>query len=233
MKSWLMLVFWAAATGCVGQGTGQVEGAVHIVACDNRNNFDSPNYRMDPDFFVGDPIEDINQDAYPQNRLEIRIQASSGNLGNATPSLENGAGIDALFVSIRDVRWVAQQVGQPIPMSALDVNYMSINPPPIRAYLSMAGTCPFSPNRLLPADSDAGVATITFQQLGKAVEGQGYAPAPDFKVDYGEDIRATFDLTLTDLRYKLHLSADSQASGHITGNFEFTLRRGAAGQAFP
>ena len=223
---WLLLLL---AAGCVGQGTGQVSGNVHITACDQRNRFDRDPYNMNPDFFVGEPIEDINQNGFPENRLEIRIQATSANLGGVVTSLDQGAGVDTLFISIADVHAVAQMVNQPIALNPIDPNYEGPTPPPIRIALGMLGTCPFSPNNTIYADVGS---TITFTKFGCITDNPPCTLEPDYKVDFGEDLAATFDLNLVDLRAKLFMSMP-EASGHVTGNFSFELRRGAAGQTFP
>ena len=220
-------IIFLLAFGCVGQGTGNVTGDVHVKACNQRNDFNADRYSMDPEFFVGEPIEDINQNGYPRNRLEIRVQATSANLGGVVTSLDNGAGVDTLFVSISDVRGVAALVGQPIMLNPIDIFYMS-NPPPVRIALGMLGTCPFSPNNTLAADMPS---TIMFTAFGSATAGQN--PAADFKVDFGDHIHAEFDLVLVDLRAKLNRVGTPQASGHVNGFFDFDLRRGAAGQTFP
>jgi hypothetical protein len=203
--------------------------------CRERQDFNDPSYDMKPSFFVGEPIEDIDQDGFPKNRLEIRVQASSGNLGNVITSLD-GDGIDTLFVSINDVRMLAMSVGQPVALNPIDVNYTGPTPPPLRAALQLLGTCPFSGSNFLPADSNAAAmtpytSTITFTKFGSAKP--GVMPAPDFKINYGDQLEATFDLTIIDLRYKLMLVSAPLGSGHITGNFSFELRRGQAGQTFP
>ena len=225
---WLLAIL---AAGCVGQGSGAVSGDLDITACDQRTALHQHPYNMEPDFFVGEPIEDINQNGYPKNRLEIRVQATASNLGGVVTSLDQGAGVDTLFVSIADVYSVAQmvQAGQAIMLNPIDVNYNSPNPPPIRIALGMLGSCPFSPNNTLYADVGS---TITFTKFGCITDNPPCSLAPDYKVDFGEDIVATFDLTLVDLRAKLYGTAP-QAMGHVTGNFNFELRRGAAGQTFP
>ncbi|HJZ86286.1 MAG TPA: hypothetical protein VKN99_13995 [Polyangia bacterium] len=226
-----------AAAACVGQGTGEVKGQLHINWCseDNPDYNPRPEYNMHPDFFVGEPIEDFNQQQ-PYNRLEIRVQPDSGFNGLSMP-IGRGGGIDTFMVSIRDVRQVGLRVGQPIELTPIDINYMSPNPPPVRAGLLMQGTCPFSGANFLPADSDPATgthSTITFTKFGSASMGATNLPA-DFRVDFGDELDATFDLDLVDYRYKLGLSPDGMphASGHVTGNFAFELRRGAAGQTFP
>jgi hypothetical protein len=218
------------AAGCVGQGTGQVSGDLDIMACDQRTPFAKGHpYDMKPDFFVGEPIEDINQNGYPKNRLEVRIQATASNLGGVVTSLDQGAGVDTLFISISDVYTLAQMVNQPVALSPIDVNYMSPNPPPVRIALGMLGSCPFSPNNTLYADAGS---TITFTKFGCITDSSPCSLQPDYKVDFGEDLEASFDLNLVDLRAKLY-GTTPQASGHIAGNFSFELRRGAAGQTFP
>jgi hypothetical protein len=252
-KAWLRLLGGGAVVAlygaCVGQGTGAVMGEVHVKACDNRTDFNRPDathsaYNMNPDFFAGEPIEDIHQDGFPMNRLEIRVQASSGNIGQVITSLDRGAGIDTLFVSISDVRAVAQLVGQPIELHPIvPALPAAMPPPPVRVALQLLGSCPFSSANYLPADTGQAPAqhtsTITFSQFGGAKAGAdcntpgAYCPAPDFKVDFGDTIAATFDLSLIDLRFLLGLEPNEEGFGHVSGNFSFELRRGAAGQIFP
>jgi hypothetical protein len=223
---WILIL---VAAGCVGQGTGQVTGNVHITACDQRHPFDKDPYNMNPDFFVGEPIEDINQNGFPQNRLEIRVQATSANLGGVVTSLDQGAGVDTLFISISDVYGVAQMVNQPIALNPIDVNYMSPNPPPVRIALGMLGSCPFSPNNTLYADVGS---TITFTKFGCVTDDPPCMLTPDYKVDFGEQIVANFNLILVDYRAKL-FGTPVQAMGAVSGFLNFELRRGAAGQTFP
>jgi hypothetical protein len=235
-----------AAAACVGQGNGQVSGEVHVLQCNNRESFNRPDptnpsagpYQMDPDFFVGEPIEDLHQDGFPMNRLDIREQKTSGNIGNAINSLDDGAGIDALWVSISDVRSVATMINQPIVLTPIIPTLPApAPPPPVRVSLRLTGTCPLSPNNTLDASSDMTnpdpamrfVSTITFTAFGNP----GPVPPPDFKVDFGDHIHANFDLTLVDERFELGLTATAQSSGHVTGFFDFDLRRGASGQTFP
>src|SRR5262249_6625758 len=115
---WMWVLFVLAA-GCVGQGTGTVAGNVHVSAWNQRDDLNAEMYSMDPGFFVDEPIEDINQNGFPHNRLEIRVQATSANLGGVVTSLDNGAGVDTLFVSISDVHAVAAVVGQPILLTPI------------------------------------------------------------------------------------------------------------------
>jgi hypothetical protein len=219
----------ALLAGCVGQGSGQVSGDLYINACDQRNRLDKHPYNMNPDFFVGEPIEDINQNGYPQNRLEIRIQATASNLGGVVTSLDQGAGVDTLFISISDVYAVAQMVNTDIALNPIDVNYLGPTPPPVRIALGMLGTCPFSPNNTVYADVGS---TIHFTKFGCVTDNPPCTLAPDYKVDFGEDLEATFELNLVDLRATLFKSMP-QAGAHVSGNFSFELRRGAAGQTFP
>ena len=222
--------------GCVGEGVGEVRGNIFVKGCNVRQDYPPPGadpvFDLRPSFFSGEPIEDIDQDSIPHNRLELRIQSSSGNLGNVSPSLDRGSGIDSLFVSIRDVREVARRIGQPITLIGTNVNFSQRNIPPVRAALQLLGTCAFSTANYLSADSSmTEVSTITFTQFGQAQA--GVEPAPDFKVNFGEMIEAHFDIFLVDERNKLGLNNEPQAGGHITGFFRFELRRGAAGQLFP
>jgi hypothetical protein len=239
----LVCAFAAALFACVGQGTGALSGELHVIACRDRTDFNRPSatdprpYDMHPQFFVGEPIEDLNQGGFPHNRLEIRVQADSGNIGNVSISMDEGAGIDTLFISIPDVRQVAMLIGTPIAMQPLAASLPTTDATPVRASLQLLGTCPFSPsNDLLAANDAQASATITFSRFGSASAcgTPPCAPPPaDFKVDYGENLEATFDLNLVDERFRLGLSSERNAWGHVMGRFSFELRRGAAGQTFP
>src|SRR5204862_3986065 len=139
--------------------------------------------------------------------------------GGVVTSLDQGAGVDTLFISISDVYAVAQMANQAIMLNPIDVNYMSPNPPPVRIGLGMLGSCPFSPNNTLYADVGS---TIKFTKFGCVTDSPACGLQPDYKVDFGDTLRAEFGLTLVDLRNKLGLDSDPMPSGgQVSGYFDF------------
>jgi len=71
----------ALSAGCtVGAGSGSVAGAIFMHGCDSEGHFESPTcYGLNPTFFAGEPIEDINR-GYKANRLLIRLQRTGNRI---------------------------------------------------------------------------------------------------------------------------------------------------------
>lgn len=67
------------ALGCtVGAGSGQADGSLFILDCNDSGNYGIPGreqpYQLKPKFFAGEPIEDIRRDVAPLNRVILRAQ---------------------------------------------------------------------------------------------------------------------------------------------------------------
>jgi hypothetical protein len=71
----------ALAAGCtVGSGAGSAAGPMFIVGCDKAGDFATPAcFNLQPSFFAGEPIEDINRGT-KSNRLLIRIQRTGNRI---------------------------------------------------------------------------------------------------------------------------------------------------------
>jgi hypothetical protein len=84
---------------------------------------------------------------------------------------------------------------------------------------------------------------IQFQDFGSAIQSnlppeQRGGLSGDFKVDFGQRLRATFHLVLGDqaVEYAIKTHAlvpDQRISGELDGTFDFDLDRGRAAQPFP
>jgi hypothetical protein len=78
---------------------------------------------------------------------------------------------------------------------------------------------------------------IEFQSFGSA-EDPNAAPQPDFKVNFGERLHATFHLILGDeaIEYAIqnrYAVPPAKIGGSLDGFFDFDLERGRAAQQFP
>ncbi len=91
----------------------------------------------------------------------------------------------------------------------------------------------------------AAQGTIEFLDFGSAMQP---AKAPDardpvdldFKVQYGERLRANFNITILQdervtnaIRLNLMPAPDPIIGGSLMGNFDFDLQRGRSAQTFP
>jgi hypothetical protein len=285
----------------VGDGTGSAVGSLFVVGCDDNDSRDkmnpAPPYSLDPQFFAGEPIEDVCPPpgvctGPRQNRLVIRLQ-HTGNKEEIT---------DTLYVDVQNSYKVAQCLrgqtkggapqwdtrvltaadGSPIPgmlwcdwnaadqpaadggapdasaadAGALDAGVVGDGGVPIvmtsdhaRINLSTQDFVQVSLAPRLTCVEARSVAValpgswIDFQDFGLAI--QAAAPpeardtvSGDFKVDFGQRLRASFHLVLGDqaVSYaeKTHdLIPDQRIGGAIDGFFDFDLERGRAAQPFP
>ena len=108
----------------------------------------------------------------------------------------------------------------------------------VRASLSLLLTCHMANTVGLAFDG-----WIDFEDFGDALQPnvlpQERTPiATDFKVNFGDRLRATFQVTLNDQRIfnavKMNLPPpDEQIGGTLDGFFDFDLERGRAAQPFP
>jgi hypothetical protein len=236
-----------ALAGCgIGEGKGEVKGAVHITGCygDGNDLGNLKAFDLHPSFFAGEPIDDPSGIGNA-DQLRLRIQSSGASVENA----------DALVVEVTNVAQVAARLGQWIDVYAAGDS----TPPtgiqqvgPVRITLDLMRTCgrrfPLVDQWSLTADTDADYSTsgvhskIRFTRLGghgcvddeTGVHDCESTDGGDITVGFGSDIRAEFDLWLVDPRPR-YLGPEYPAlgTGHVVGYFEFTLRRGRVAQAFP
>jgi hypothetical protein len=187
----------------VGQGSGEVVGDLSVSECKGTQPFVAPNYDMGVSVFCAEPVQIDNHDF-----LFIRLQRG-GNVFEQN---------DAFYFVIRNVA-IAASGGSEIEVGP-DKN--------ISARLILRATCPDAYAKV------EGVGTIRFERFGGALFNGAPPPMSSsdrgFSVEYGDDVTATFDVTLTTLS-----SADgtAQVSGRLRGSFDFPVRRGSPCQKFP
>ena len=210
--------------GCrIGEGEGSVTGSVSIKRClgtgEDRTDLVAPSFNLDPQFYAAEPIDDpVRVD--PVDQLRIRVQHSGAQVEN----------VDALIVDVADVDQVTAQLGQQIPVYAAGATHPASGTEPVspvRMTLSMLHTCAGGEKDRIAvgvvyADGDTAkgrTAWIRFTALGR---------------NFGDRITADFEVDLVDLRPE-YLSPEygSLATGHISGSFDFIMRRGRSAQAFP
>jgi hypothetical protein len=244
----LALALAGTLLGCrIGEGTGEVRGSVFIAEClgvdTDRTDLNAPNYDLDPSFFAAEPVDDPVRN-HPLDQLRIRLQHSGAEVEN----------VDSLIIDVINLEAVAAHLGEQIPIYAGG----ALNPPvsyetggqapvsPVRVALSLLHTCAGGELQkiavgIVYADTNPTLgysSWIRFTQLGsRGCTPGGGCDSTDggaYSVDFGEHLAAEFDLALVDLRPQ-YLSPEypGLASGHITGNFSFIMRRGRVAQAFP
>jgi len=181
---------------------------LHVDPCYQKSVKDAAVFDLQPDYFVADMVYASTDDAHPQNRLTIRVQTSGHRIDEA----------DGLYLSAADSSMIANQLVQQIgPTSNL------------RGTLMLNATCPDHP---VTMELDG---TVTFHKFGSA---SGSGASQDFKIVYGDELSADFDLKITDRRVTTlggvaSVPTDAQVSGELTGNFDFTVQPGRGAQAYP
>jgi hypothetical protein len=208
----------------LGDGTGQVEGAIFIRSCAKRTSVgasgsqtaysfgsadDPVMYQMYPSFFAAEPINDFPR-LTPNNRLVVREQSDGSRIEAA----------DVLIVNVANVYQVATALNMPIDVG-VNTN--------VRATLSLNQSCPM-PEALPELEG-----TMTFSQFGDANLGR---PPIDFQIGKGDRLQATFDFNVVDVRAASiggigNVPVDPAVGGHITGNFDFIVRQGQRAQSYP
>lgn len=103
----------AAVAGCgVGAGVGSVSGQLYVRQCTPESDYGTPtdgaDYTLEPEFFVGEPIEDIRRGG-SENRIVIRIETVGRRIRNSGGIIERGVVKDQLTFDI-DVYPVARCV---------------------------------------------------------------------------------------------------------------------------
>ena len=255
------------AAGCtVGEGSGSAMGMLWILGCNPPPNIDYGTeaapalFNLSPTFFAGEPIEDISDSKPAHNRLTIRMQRS-GNAVEITDTLNFDIPFSYEIAQCIRGRTVGGLPDWDTSSGTTDPN----GPPwcepggpngvprinlfaygPVTATLTPFGTC-HSQAHPPTVVSVAGVASpgwIDFLDFGSAAQ-PTLAPDertpvdPDFKVAYGERLRAIFSMTLEDNRVAMavHLGINQPMTpiigGTMDGNFDFDLERGRSAQTFP
>jgi hypothetical protein len=250
----------ALVSACsVGDGAGQANGLLFVVACGvNGENYGTPEspkeFRLSPEFFAGEPIEDIGEGPRT-NRLLIRMQRSGNRIEVS----------DILYFDVQNAYEIARCVrgGTANAPEALDFCDWSDVPP---AESTLPGCQPAAPGmRARIRINDVGkmrsslsplFTCNTARTVAVAVEGWidfiafGRATQPDkapelrdpvahdFKVDFGERLSANFHLVLRDqavvtAEREMDPVPEERIGGVLDGCFDFELERGRAAQPFP
>jgi hypothetical protein len=258
------------ATGCtVGEGSGTAMGPLWISGCyntDNTPNWGSPaapqEFDLAPTYFAGEPIEDIGDAKPAHNRIIIRMQRN-GNAQEITDTLYfdiafsyevaqclrgqtvNGVPQWDTTTGTVDKSYTDPWCG---PIGANGVPVINLVPyGPVNVTLTPFGTCHSQahPPTVIGVSGIAAQGTIEFLDFGSAMQP---AKAPDardpvdldFKVQYGERLRANFNITILQdervtnaIRLNLMPAPDPIIGGSLMGNFDFDLQRGRSAQTFP
>ena len=220
-------------------------------------------YSLEPSFFAGEPIEDTSS-GFPLNRLIIRMQHDGrgvevndtlyfdvANSYEVARCLRGRTvnGVPDWRVEIRDYRdmvidnWCDWSAGGDYPRIRLHPDGL------VHASLSPLRTCPIPPRgagtggaRVTGSAADGWVEFINFGtagQVGVPSEMREPVRDPNFKVNFGERLRANFHIDLADDR---EISAPRRnepeptvirLDGYLDGFFDFDFDRGRAAQAFP
>jgi hypothetical protein len=256
-----------AAAGCtdVGDGSGSASGPLWILGCVEGEPWEKATqaapaiYNLEPRFFAGEPIGDTSS-AVPQNSLIIRMQRNGnaaeindvlyfnipnsyqvarclrGAYVNGQPDWDTGSGT----VDPTAPPW-CEPAG---PNGRPRINMVPYGP--VRAALTPFDTCHMtSPGpSVVSITAVASAGWIEFEHFGGAmtptVPADMRAPVLDtFRVNYGDRLQATFDLTLDDDRtqtaiYKMiNVPPPPGIGGALAGDFDFDLKRGRSAQTFP
>jgi hypothetical protein len=251
------------ASCSVGEGSGHVTGTLNVMGCSTKGIFPSPSYNLQPDFFVGQPIDadPISAPTFPANQMIVRVQHSGARLEFA----------DALLFWFLDSAQVARCLrGRGPPMGAQEWDSTlcdrSAPGPSVegRILIGMTYEIAFSsfalsascPKSLIFADA-LGACTdnscpdlslcpgrgswISFSRYGSLPADPAQDIPDGFKVNDGERITATaFHVELCDTATVEGKLANDftpipkpKIVGTLQGDFDFTLERGQAGQPFP
>jgi hypothetical protein len=254
------------AAGCtVGEGSGTATGMIWIVGCVEGRDYGTPemmhDFDMSPTFFAGEPIEGIG-DGPPENRINIRMQRD-GNAAEINDTIYfdvpnsyevarclrgrtvNGVGdwdmSTGTIYAMSTGDWCE-------PMGAADGGpRIRLRPRgPVAASFEPLYTCQSSahPPSIVNVTGVALDGWIDFQDFGRAEQVE-LAPEArskveaDFKVAYGDRLRASFHIDLADQRVVTTeiigqvLPPAPRIGGTLDGTFDFDLARGRSAQTFP
>jgi hypothetical protein len=254
------------SAGCtVGEGSGTATGMLWIVGCDKGADFGEPDmpqyFNLSPTFFAGEPIEGIG-DGPSENLLDIRMQRD-GNAAEINDTIyfdipnsyevarclrgrtENGAGDWNMSTG---TVYTASTGDWCEPTGAADGGpRIRLRPRgPVASSFEPLATCQSSahPPSIVNVTGVAVDGWIDFQDFGRA-EQLNLTPdmrtkvEPDFKVAYGERLRASFHIDLADQRVVTTeiigqlVPPAPRIGGTLDGTFDFDLARGRSAQTFP
>lgn len=265
----LLPVLLAASGACgVGEGVGVVTGELFVRECTPEGNYgDGPEfmaaYEMDPEFFVGEPIEDVRKDGL-ENRIVIRVETVGRRVRQSRGITAGGPLKDQLILDI-DVYPVARCIRAAALGAPLDTEltrYCLVTPgdprprvrvgpeQPIRVNFIPRASCPRNSYVIGAARGDdprpMGVRVpvtpadwlshVTWTDFGRAASTDIDAT---FTVEFGDRLRAeSFQLFIDDdkvLKAELEerLLPMPEIRAQLSGRFDFDLERGQGAQTFP
>lgn len=224
-------------------------------------------YDLSPSYFVGEPIEDISDARPAANQLTIRLQRN-GNALEITDTLYfqipssydvatclRGQTINGVpqwdttstgtLVDLNAPPWCEAPV--PVAMGGTGLPRIHLVPAgPVRVSFTPLNTCASKqhPPAIVSITGVARDGWIDFQDFGTAMDNS--VPSDmrtgvgnDFKVDFGQRLRASFhadmddDRVQTALRMMVDPPRDPTIGGTLDGDFDFDLSRGQGAQSFP
>ena len=252
-----------APLGCtVGEGRGAAKGKLYLKNCEGTakvptKDLGTPtmlaNFDLNPNFFVGEPIEDIKPMG-SDNRLVIRLLDAGKRLEDNDVMIfdmdsfrvaQCVRGVPAVLATDALKRFCAYEPGKTWPRLRVGPGF------PIRASMALRKSCPGNPYVVAAArGTSAGTETapaaqwdswIELREFGEAAVRSGDDVNPGFKVEFGERLFAdSFHLELVDdktLRAQLDHNAlvvpEPDIKGTVDGFFDFLLERGQGAQTFP
>jgi hypothetical protein len=244
------------AGGCtVGEGDGQAAGALYVKGCTEKDgDYGRPDilrfYDLRPEFFAGEPVEDIKKDG-TRNRITIRLQDSG-------KSLESNDYLQFDIVSSYDVARCLSGMHRLDPTTAAFCHWptgqawprLRIGPNlPIRASLALRETCPDATlvgtardgegarsDVIVPLPPEQWRSWIDLSEFGSA---RNKEVSSNFRVEFNERLRAeSFHVDLIDDRVidaerRREPAPEPDLMGQLDGNFDFELERGQGAQTFP
>jgi hypothetical protein len=243
----------AVLAGCtVGEGSGEAYGQLFVNSCspsggDYGEAMVRADYTLHPDFFAGEPIEDIRKNG-GENRIVIRVETFPKRVRRRPGVPPGGPFKDQLIFDIRSlqvamcVRSAALMTPNPALASFCDISAgdgiprIRVGPEqPIRVAFAPHATCPGNIYVVATAKGDdpvvAGVAMplapaqwpswIKLESFGSAASA-AIDEGTNFKVEFGERLHAVdFQLDLEDDRVlqapDLH---DPVPASEINGNLK-------------
>jgi hypothetical protein len=268
---WLRFALGAAACvivlaplGCtVGEGRGAAKGKLYLKDCKGRPTAPTgdlgsatmlADFDLNPNFFVGEPIEDIKQMG-SDNRLVIRMHDAGERVEDNDVIVfdmdsfrvaQCVRGVPSVLATDVLKRFCAFEPGKTWPRLRVGPGF------PIRASMALRKSCPGNPYVVAAArGTSAGTENaaaaqwdswIELREFGEAaVRGSGEDVKPAFRVEFGERLFAeSFHLELVDaktLRAELDKNAlvvpEPEVKGMVDGFFDFLLERGQGAQTFP
>jgi hypothetical protein len=226
-------------------------------------------YDLQPKYFVGEPIEDLSSPPtnrliirmqHNGNAPEITdtlyfdipnsrevAQCLRGETVNGVPLGWSNSPTDVgtVFPGVMGP-WCEPPVAPADGGSGLPRIHL-VPGGPVKVSFTPLGTCVSTqhPPAIVTITGVAQDGWIDFLDFGSAYENTlppdaRFPVEPDFKVDFGDRLRATFNITLmgddrvlTAIIAGDNVPPEAVIGGTLQGNFDFNLARGQGGQTFP